>query len=432
MRKANCTKRRYVGGVDDSQPTPDLSPIDLHSALRRHVDVAGFLGLYRGLSSLLYFSVPKVATRFLTYETLRGKLQRPDGSLSTLNTLLCGLGAGTAEAIVAVTPMDTIKTRLIHDQLSRAPADRRYKGFFHGVTTIVKEQGFGGIYKGLTATILKQGASWGAARTRALLEHRLIPRLYRHTPFPPLRVQAATRLSAGWCSRVPRSSWRAGQTRASWACTTRLLRRCSRGRPASTGEGSCNGATGAREFRITPARTDEARHCLYQRRRLLPAHGMLRNHLEMPAIIASLSSDHGPPPRVLQQHPGGRHQDSHAGPLSGQVQERVGLRAADCKARGASQARQCVLMGTLTCAWLGELMFCGVQLSLRTRPALVLMFEHACVLRPSFDMIWLRVQGPKGFYKGATARLARVCLDVSVIMVLYEQITKVLDTVWKD
>jgi solute carrier family 25 citrate transporter 1 len=42
------------------------------------------------------------------------------------------------------------------------------------------------------------------------------------------------------------------------------------------------------------------------------------------------------------------------------------------------------------------------------------------------------LQGPKGFYKGATARLARVCLDVSVIMVLYEQITKVLDTVWKD
>jgi solute carrier family 25 citrate transporter 1 len=133
--------------------------VDHYSVRRRHVDRAGFLGLYRGLSSLLYFSVPKVATRFLTYETLRGKLQRPDGSLSTLNTLLCGLGAGTAEAIVAVTPMDTIKTRLIHDQLSRAPADRRYKGFFHGVTTIVREQGFGGIYKGLTATILKQGAS---------------------------------------------------------------------------------------------------------------------------------------------------------------------------------------------------------------------------------------------------------------------------------
>ena len=38
--------------------------------------------------------------------------------------------------------------------------------------------------------------------------------------------------------------------------------------------------------------------------------------------------------------------------------------------------------------------------------------------------------GPAAFYKGATARLARVCLDVSVVMVLYEQVNKALDAVW--
>lgn len=66
-------------------------------------------------------------------------------------------------ALPAVTPMDTIKTRLIHDQLTRAPADRRYRGFFHGVSTIVREQGIGGVYKGLTATIMKQGEAVTAA-----------------------------------------------------------------------------------------------------------------------------------------------------------------------------------------------------------------------------------------------------------------------------
>lgn len=55
--------------------------------------------------------------------------------------------------------MDTIKTKLIHDQLSNSPANRRYNGFFHGVRTIIKEQGLGGVYKGLTATILKQGTT---------------------------------------------------------------------------------------------------------------------------------------------------------------------------------------------------------------------------------------------------------------------------------
>lgn len=38
-------------------------------------DPAGVLGLYRGLSSLLAFSVPKVATRFFAFETLRNSLQ---------------------------------------------------------------------------------------------------------------------------------------------------------------------------------------------------------------------------------------------------------------------------------------------------------------------------------------------------------------------
>ncbi len=44
----------------------------------------------------------------------------------------------------------------------------------------------------------------------------------------------------------------------------------------------------------------------------------------------------------------------------------------------------------------------------------------------------LRNEGPRAFYKGATARLARVCLDVTVVMLLYEEFSKMLDTVWKD
>ena len=80
---------------------------------RDTIKTDGVGGLYRGLSSLLYFSVPKVATRFFAFETLRNNLQGPDGKLTTTNTLLAGLGAGCAEAIVAVTPMDTIKTKLI-------------------------------------------------------------------------------------------------------------------------------------------------------------------------------------------------------------------------------------------------------------------------------------------------------------------------------
>jgi len=59
------------------------------------------MGLYRGLSSLLYFSVPKVATRFFAYESLANRFRDASGKMSVLQTMGCGLGAGVAEAIVA-------------------------------------------------------------------------------------------------------------------------------------------------------------------------------------------------------------------------------------------------------------------------------------------------------------------------------------------
>lgn len=104
----------------------------------------GFFGLYRGLSVLLYGSIPKSAVRFGAFETLRGLAVEPDGSLSISNRLLCGLGAGVCEAIFAVTPMETVKVKFINDQRSGNP---RYKGFFHGVGIIIKEQGWCWLFK---------------------------------------------------------------------------------------------------------------------------------------------------------------------------------------------------------------------------------------------------------------------------------------------
>jgi len=60
------------------------------------------------------------------------------GNLNAQNRVLCGLGAGVCEAVVAVTPMETVKVKFINDQRSEKP---RFRGFFHGVSLIVKEQG---------------------------------------------------------------------------------------------------------------------------------------------------------------------------------------------------------------------------------------------------------------------------------------------------
>lgn len=61
-----------------------------------------------------------------------------NGKLTQVNTLLCGLGAGVMEAVVIVCPMETVKVKFIHDQTQPNP---KYKGFFSGVSTIVKQEG---------------------------------------------------------------------------------------------------------------------------------------------------------------------------------------------------------------------------------------------------------------------------------------------------
>lgn len=128
-------------------------PID---CIKQTVHTHGIRGLYRGLSVLIYGSVPKSAVRFGAFEELKRHSVGVDGTLSSSRKLLCGLGAGICEAIFAVTPMESIKVKFINDQTSKNP---HYKGFAHGIRCIVKEHGLIGIYKGVTPTILKQGSN---------------------------------------------------------------------------------------------------------------------------------------------------------------------------------------------------------------------------------------------------------------------------------
>ncbi|XP_013785112.1 tricarboxylate transport protein, mitochondrial-like [Limulus polyphemus] len=134
-------KPRYTGILD---------------VIRKTVKYHGILGLYRGLSVLIYGSVPKSAVRFGTFEALKKRNLDAKGNLPVHKRLLCGLGAGVCEAIFAVTPMETVKVKFIHDQ---SRANPHYRGFFHGVRMIVKEHGIRGVYQGLTATIMKQGSN---------------------------------------------------------------------------------------------------------------------------------------------------------------------------------------------------------------------------------------------------------------------------------
>uniref|UniRef100_A0A0K0EBN4 Citrate transport protein n=1 Tax=Strongyloides stercoralis TaxID=6248 RepID=A0A0K0EBN4_STRER len=140
--------------LDERSASPKYKgPIDcVKQTLKNH----GFFGLYRGLSVLLYGSIPKSSFRFGTFEYLKGKVMDERGNLTPVQRLYCGLGAGFSEAFFVVTPMETVKVKFINDQTLKEP---KFKGFFHGVRCIVRQEGMKGLYQGLAATMAKQGSN---------------------------------------------------------------------------------------------------------------------------------------------------------------------------------------------------------------------------------------------------------------------------------
>lgn len=95
--------------------------------------------------------------RFLSYDHFKSMLRDENGKLSGPRSLLAGLGAGMTEAIFAVTPSETIKTKLIDDAKREKP--RYPPGLVSGSMAIVRDEGIAGIYRGLVPVMLRQGAN---------------------------------------------------------------------------------------------------------------------------------------------------------------------------------------------------------------------------------------------------------------------------------
>lgn len=115
----------------------------------------GMLGFYRGYSALLIFSMPKNGVRFGAYEFAATNMFKEK---TKFNSFLCGLVAGSAEALAVVTPQETIKTKLIHDKMQDVP---KYKNVFQGIYRIGMENGPKGLYLGVVPTLLKQSTNQG-------------------------------------------------------------------------------------------------------------------------------------------------------------------------------------------------------------------------------------------------------------------------------
>ena len=119
------------------------------------------LALYKGLGAVLTGIVPKMAIRFTSFESYKQMLADKNGIVTGKATFLAGLAAGVTEAVAVVTPMEVIKIRLQAQHHSMAdPMDvPKYRNAAHALYTVVKEEGFGALYRGVSLTALRQGTN---------------------------------------------------------------------------------------------------------------------------------------------------------------------------------------------------------------------------------------------------------------------------------
>ena len=96
-------------------------------------------------------SIPKSGIRFGGNAYCKRLLEDKDGKLTMAKNFLAGMGAGCIEAVFAVTPMETIKTKLIQSNQALLP----------GIRQIYVQDGLAGFYQGTFATVLKQSSNQG-------------------------------------------------------------------------------------------------------------------------------------------------------------------------------------------------------------------------------------------------------------------------------
>jgi len=135
-----------------------------YGTAKRIVQREGFLALYKGLSAVYTGIIPKMAIRFVSFEQYKEILAAHTSlGRTTTATFTAGLLSGLTEAILVVTPAEVCKIRMqsqYHSMVDPTQMQhRKYRNVFQTAYTIVREEGFGALYKGVVPTMLRQGCN---------------------------------------------------------------------------------------------------------------------------------------------------------------------------------------------------------------------------------------------------------------------------------
>ncbi|KAG6543888.1 hypothetical protein Mapa_014728 [Marchantia paleacea] len=148
--------------LQQPRANPSLAPIKATALLRQIVAKEGALALFKGMSSPVATIAFQNAVSFQTYAVVSRALQRREDDSHTLsykNVAIAGVCAGTIQTLI-LSPVDLIKIRLqlLTDRVSKARAVRAV-GPLDVVRGILRKEGFPGLYRGLTITVIRDAPS---------------------------------------------------------------------------------------------------------------------------------------------------------------------------------------------------------------------------------------------------------------------------------
>ncbi|KAK7406064.1 hypothetical protein VNO78_07680 [Psophocarpus tetragonolobus] len=118
----------------------------------------GFRGMFKGNGTNCARIVPNSAVKFFSYEQAsKGILwlyQRQPGNEEAQLTPILRLGAGACAGIIAMSatyPMDMVRGRLT---VQTEASPRQYRGIFHALSTVFREEGPRALYKGWLPSVI--------------------------------------------------------------------------------------------------------------------------------------------------------------------------------------------------------------------------------------------------------------------------------------
>ncbi|KAJ4951397.1 hypothetical protein NE237_028229 [Protea cynaroides] len=109
--------------------------------------------LYRGLTPSLIGVVPYAASNYFAYDTLRKAYRQvfKQEEIGNIETLLIGSAAG-AIASSATFPLEVARKQM---QVGALSGRQVYKNLLHALSSILEQEGLGGLYKGLGPSCMK-------------------------------------------------------------------------------------------------------------------------------------------------------------------------------------------------------------------------------------------------------------------------------------